>query len=76
MLPAWRGQGVASALVRRVEQQARAAGIGRLYLYTPDQRTLYRRLGWEDRESLGYRGEAVTVMCRLLDNDAPPTCTQ
>lgn len=64
VLPEWRGQGIASRLVRRVEREAREAGVETLYLYTPDQQALYRRLGWEEREVLAYRGETVTVMCR------------
>lgn len=66
VLPEWRGRGIASRLARRVEEEAREAGIATLYLYTPDQQALYRRLGWEDREALHYRGEDVTVMLRRL----------
>ncbi|SDM27338.1 Acetyltransferase (GNAT) family protein [Modicisalibacter muralis] len=66
VLPAWRGQGIASRLVRRVEQEAHEAGIETLYLYTPDQQALYRRLGWVEREGMSYRGEDVSVMMRQL----------
>ncbi|WP_336268515.1 GNAT family N-acetyltransferase [Vreelandella arctica] len=66
VVPEWRGQGIASALVRRVEAEAAAHGFKRFYLYTPDQQALYRRLGWQDVESLEYRGETVTVMLRQL----------
>ncbi|MCG7599383.1 GNAT family N-acetyltransferase [Halomonas sp. McH1-25] len=69
--PEWRGQGIASRLVRRVEEEARWAGIERFYLYTPDQQALYARLGWQAYESLTYRGEAVTVMTRYLNDDTP-----
>lgn len=61
-----RGRGIASALVRRVENEARADGITRFYLYTPDQQRLYARLGWRTSESLIYRGEQVTIMTRDL----------
>ena len=67
VLPEWRGQGIASRLVQRVEAEACANGIGYFYLYTPDQQALYRRLGWRDRETRTYRGEAVTIMDRRLD---------
>ncbi|CAM3315758.1 GNAT family N-acetyltransferase [Halomonas lysinitropha] len=60
----WRGRGIASRLVQRVEEEARAHGHDRLYLYTPDQQALYRRLGWRDLERRDYRGEAVTIMRR------------
>ncbi|NYS78860.1 MULTISPECIES: GNAT family N-acetyltransferase [Halomonadaceae] len=66
VVPEWRGQGIASALVHRVEVEAAENGIERFYLYTPDQQALYRRLGWQDVESLEYRGENVTVMSRQL----------
>ncbi|MCK0716046.1 GNAT family N-acetyltransferase [Chromohalobacter sarecensis] len=63
----WRGYGIASRLVRRVEAEALVHGIRHFHLYTPDQQALYRRLGWEDREALTYRGESVTIMSRRLD---------
>lgn len=66
VVPEWRGQGIASALVKRVEIEALENGIEHFYLYTPDQQALYRRLGWQDVESLEYRGETVTVMSRQL----------
>lgn len=69
--PECRGQGIASRLVRRVEQAAREAGVSRLYLFTPDQQALYRRLGWQDHERLVYCGEDVTLMTRELAGDAP-----
>ncbi|WP_286985742.1 GNAT family N-acetyltransferase [Halomonas sp.] len=64
--PEQRGQGLASALVRRVEREARDHGIEWLHLYTPDQQSLYRRLGWEELEELDYLGERVTIMRRRL----------
>lgn len=66
VVPEWRGQGIASALVRRIEIEAVESGIEHFYLYTPDQQNLYRRLGWQEIESLEYRGETVTVMSRHL----------
>lgn len=66
VLPEWRGRGIASALVRRVEQEAEDGGHELFYLYTPDQQSLYRRLGWEDVEEREYHGETVTIMRRDL----------
>lgn len=66
VMPEWRGQGIASGLVKRVEAEAIESGIQHFYLYTPDQQSLYRRLGWQDVEHLEYRGETVTVMSRQL----------
>lgn len=66
VVPDWRGFGIASALVARVEAEARAIGVQSLHLYTPDQMALYARLGWVCSESLVYRGEPVTLMHRDL----------
>ncbi|WP_108446693.1 GNAT family N-acetyltransferase [Halomonas denitrificans] len=70
VLPERRGRGLASTLVRRVEEEARAHGIARCFLYTPDQQALYRRLGWREREARDYGGEAVTIMQRDLGASA------
>ncbi|WP_104204528.1 GNAT family N-acetyltransferase [Billgrantia saliphila] len=67
VLPEWRGQGIASRLIRRVEAEAAGCGVDLFYLFTPDQQALYRRLGWQDHEDVDYRGEAVTIMTRRLD---------
>lgn len=67
VLPEWRGQGIASTLIRRVEEEAVACGVDHFYLFTPDQQALYRRLGWRDHEELSYRGEDVTIMRRQLE---------
>ncbi len=67
VLAEWRGRGIASRLVRRVEAEALAHCIDHLHLYTPDQQALYRRLGWREREALSYRGEEVTVMHRRFN---------
>lgn len=67
VLPEWRGQGIASRLIRRVEEEAAACGSRQFYLFTPDQQALYRRLGWRDHEALSYRGEEVTIMLRELE---------
>lgn len=68
VVPEWRGQGIASSLVQRVEEEALESGIQHFYLYTPDQQALYRRMGWQDIELVEYRGEQVTVMARQLVN--------
>lgn len=60
--PAWRRQGIASQLVNHVMQQARAAGLSHLYLFTPDQRDFYQRLGWQSLFDTSYHQHAVTVM--------------
>jgi GNAT superfamily N-acetyltransferase len=60
--PTARGRGVASALVRRVVQQAATLGIARLYLYTPDAQGLYEKLGWQAIGTEHFEGHHVTIM--------------
>ena len=57
-----RGRGVASALVRRVVDEARDSGVPRLYLWTTDQERLYARLGWTPVEHMKFEGEDIVVM--------------
>ena len=58
----WRGKGISSRLVNACIARARAQQIDALWLYTPDQQALYRRLGWQDVEQRWISEEWVTVM--------------
>ena len=60
--PDFRERGAGSALVNRVEEEARALGVETLYLYTPDRESLYARLGWAVRERREYMGIPVVIM--------------
>jgi GNAT superfamily N-acetyltransferase len=55
---AWRGRGLAAALVRRMAQQAQAAGVARVFLQVDAGNTgaqsLYRRLGFETVWTYAY----------------------
>jgi len=64
--PEYRGRGVATALIQRVEAEARSAGINELYLYTPDAAGLYRRLGWNTVEKCRYKEVDVVIMARMI----------
>lgn len=64
--PAHRRRGVATSLIRRIEDEALSAGVSRLFLYTPDAAELYRRLGWETVEACEYKGANVVIMSRNL----------
>jgi predicted N-acetyltransferase YhbS len=69
----WRGQGVGSALVNACIARAGEQRIEALWLYTPDQQALYRRLGWQDVEQRTVCGESVTVMVlRLTQAEKAP----
>lgn len=60
--PAFRRQGIATALVRRAIAVTAELGIAELYLITHDQQRLYAAIGWRPLEEVEYRGESVTVM--------------
>jgi len=64
--PEQRGKGIASALVRTVEDAARRLGYSRLYLFTTSATRLYAGLGWRALEKRAYRGEHIQVMDRAL----------
>ncbi|MDI1284896.1 MAG: GNAT family N-acetyltransferase [Reyranella sp.] len=66
VLPTHRKKGIASALVRAVEETARRLGYSRLYLFTSTAPDLYAGLGWRPLERRDYRGEHIQVMDRTL----------
>ena len=64
--PEYRKRGIASALVRAVEQHARGVGCKQLYLYTITAELLYAKLGWIMRERFDWHGEKFVLMARTL----------
>jgi GNAT superfamily N-acetyltransferase len=60
--PEHRRQGVGSALVERVVQEARAIGVETLYLFTPDREAWYVALGWSVQERTEYMGAPAVIM--------------
>jgi predicted N-acetyltransferase YhbS len=64
--PEHRKKGIASALVRTVEDAARRFGYSRLYLFTSSAPALYTGLGWRMLEQRDYRGEHIQVMDKSL----------
>lgn len=68
--PQYRHQGIGSALVNHVMEQARLAGIEKLYLFTPDRSDFYRRLGWRRLFEVNYRDHQVTVMVAKLEDQS------
>ncbi|MDD2997726.1 MAG: GNAT family N-acetyltransferase [Erysipelotrichia bacterium] len=57
-----RKNGVGRAVVQKVMQHAREAGVKTLYLYTPDREHFYKFMGWQTIEKLVYHGANVTLM--------------
>ena len=64
--PEHRKKGIASALVRKVEEAARRIGFDRLYLFTSSAPALYAGLGWRMLEQRDYRGEHIQIMDKAL----------
>jgi predicted N-acetyltransferase YhbS len=60
--PEHRGKGVAGELIRRLIEIASASRYPALWLYTPDQQSLYRYLGWRSVEEKCVENESVTIM--------------
>jgi GNAT superfamily N-acetyltransferase len=66
VVPEYRRRGIASALVRRVEEEARALGVVTLYLFTWDQERLYAGLGWSVLERTEYKAEEIVIMSKKI----------
>jgi GNAT superfamily N-acetyltransferase len=64
--PAFRGRGHATALVKQVEDFARAAQVPVLWLYTLHAERLYLRLGWQYAGVEQEEGHDVLLMRREL----------
>lgn len=64
--PDYRGRGVATSLIQRIESKARSAGVVMLYLYTPDAAKLYQKLGWRIFEECQYKGIEVLIMSKKI----------
>jgi GNAT superfamily N-acetyltransferase len=64
--PHERGKGYAARLVAVVEQEASAAGIPMLWLYTGKAERIYVRAGWETVETVQHNGRPCALMRRIL----------
>jgi len=62
--PEFRKRGVASALVRAIEQHARSIGCRELYLYTITAEPLYAKLGWTALDRFESNSEQFVLMAR------------
>lgn len=67
--PAYRQQGIGSKLVLHIMAQAKKEGISTLYLFTPDNKAFYLKLGWTIMCTEKYHGHQVTVMQAILNNE-------
>lgn len=66
--PEYRGRGVGRTLVAAIEEQARARGFQRIYLYTDDGEVpYYQTLGWNAVDRVNWKGLPTNLMVRPLD---------
>jgi len=66
VLPEYRKDGLASALIGAVEREAAARNIERLHLYTHTAESLYQRLGWTVCERFELDEDAFALMIKDL----------
>lgn len=63
----YRGRGIASNLIKRVIKEAKKIGVSKLYLYSREAESLYKKLGWEVIERTEYYGDQVPIMIYKID---------
>ena len=64
--PQNRKSGVATALIQRIETEASAMSVPRLYLYTDKGSGFYSRRGWRELECCEYCRVPVTIMFKSV----------
>jgi predicted N-acetyltransferase YhbS len=61
--PEARGRGIGARLARAAVERAREEGVGELFLFTPEHKDFYARLGWREIARTALKGTAVDLMC-------------
>jgi N-acetylglutamate synthase-like GNAT family acetyltransferase len=61
--PQARGRGIGAALARAAVARAAQVGVDELFLFTPEHRDFYARLGWRPLARTALKGTAVDLMC-------------
>lgn len=64
--PERRRNGIASALIARVETEATSLGVEKLYLVTEHQEQFYEHRGWDWMEHADHDGIPVAIMKKRL----------
>lgn len=64
--PDHRRQGIGTALMHRIEEEAKRLGVKELFLFTPDVHAFYRTMGWRTISVEKFRGLEVTIMKKEL----------
>jgi GNAT superfamily N-acetyltransferase len=58
----YRGCGVARKLIQHCTSEAKAIGVGSLYVWTKELRGLFESCGWESVERIKFHGAFVDVL--------------
>jgi GNAT superfamily N-acetyltransferase len=62
VLPEHRGNGLGSRITNSLSSYAFSNGVSQLFLYTPDQQSLYARMGWKQVSQERIHNEVVSIM--------------
>ena len=62
VLHKFRGRGLGSRITQALTEYAFSRGVSQLFLYTPDQQSLYVRLGWRVVSREIINRETVSIM--------------
>jgi len=57
-----RGNGFGTELVKRVLKESKLNNFKKLYLFTPDKKKFYQKIGWKLYKHEEYRNEMVDIM--------------
>lgn len=57
-----RGKGYGTKLVKRILKEAKQHNFKKLYLFTPDKKNFYQKIGWKLYKHEEYRHEMVDIM--------------
>jgi len=57
-----RGNGFGTELVKRVLKESKLNNLKKLYLFTPDKKKFYQKIGWKLYKHEEYRNEMVDIM--------------
>jgi GNAT superfamily N-acetyltransferase len=62
VLPEHRGKGLGSQIAKSLSEYAFSKGVSEVFLYTPDQQSLYERFGWHEVSQEIVNDETVSIM--------------
>ncbi|MEO8161777.1 MAG: GNAT family N-acetyltransferase [Arenimonas sp.] len=62
VIPQARGRGIGARLVHAAVARAAVEGIAELFLFTPEHRDFYQRLGWRPLARTALKGTPVDLM--------------